>query len=45
MNISYDYAISLPINEIYKRYAVCQQAFPNQIKPLTTDEEVAQAGI
>ncbi len=37
MNISYDYAISLPINEIYKRYAVCQQAFPSQIQPISTE--------
>lgn len=38
MNISYDYAISLPISEIYKRYAVCQQAFPNQVQPISIDE-------
>ena len=37
MNIEYDYVISLPICEIYKRYAVCQQAFPSQIQPLTNE--------
>ena len=34
MNISYDYAISLPISEIYKRYAVCHKAFPSQIQAI-----------
>ena len=37
MNINYDYAISLPICEIYKRYAVCRQAFPSQVQPLTNE--------
>lgn len=37
MNISYDFAISLPISEIYKRYAVCQVAFPNQVQPLSNE--------
>ena len=39
MNISYDFAISLPISEIYKRYAICQQAFPNQVQALSNEEE------
>lgn len=30
----YDVVSQLPINEIFKRYAVCQQAFPNQIQPI-----------
>ena len=34
MNIRYDYVITLPINEIYKRYAICQRAFPHQIDKL-----------
>lgn len=38
MNIEYDYVLTLPICEIYKRYAVCQSAFPNQIQPLTNSE-------
>lgn len=38
MNIKYDYVISLPINEIYKRYAICQQSFSSQIEPLTNDD-------
>lgn len=38
MNVSYDYAISLPINEIYKRYAVCQRAFPSQVQPISVNE-------
>lgn len=37
MNTSYESVISLPICEIYKRYAVCQQAFPNQIQPLSNE--------
>ena len=36
-NTAYEKVIALPINEIYKRYAVCQQAFPNQIQPLTNE--------
>lgn len=38
MNIEYDYVLTLPICEIYKRYAVCQSAFPNQIQPLSNSE-------
>jgi len=37
MNVEYDYVLSLPICEVYKRYAVCQQAFPNQVQPLTNE--------
>lgn len=36
-NTPYEDVISLPISEIYKRYAVCQAAFPNQIQPLTNE--------
>lgn len=36
-NTAYEKVIALPVNEIYKRYAVCQQAFPNQIQPLTNE--------
>ena len=39
MNVTYDYAVSLPVNEIYKRYAICQQAFPNQVQPISVEEE------
>lgn len=38
MNVEYDYVLTLPICEIYKRYAVCQSAFPNQIQPLSNSE-------
>lgn len=39
MNVPYDTVISLPIAEIYKRYAICHVAFPNQVLALTNDEE------
>lgn len=35
MNVNYDFVISLPINEVYKRYSICQQAFPQQIERMT----------
>lgn len=38
MNLKYDYVISLPINEIYKRYTICQQSFSSQISPLTKED-------
>jgi hypothetical protein len=37
MNTSYDIVKTLPINEIFTRYAVCQKAFPNQVQPITED--------
>lgn len=38
MNVPYDTVISLPIPEIYKRYAICHVAFPNQVLPLTNED-------
>jgi hypothetical protein len=35
MNTPYDVVKTLPINEIYTRYAICQAAFPNQIQPIS----------
>lgn len=37
LNTPYETVISLPINEIYKRYAICQSAFPNQVQPLINE--------
>lgn len=37
-NTTYDVVIEYPINEIYKRYAICQTAFPNQIQALSPEE-------
>lgn len=38
-NTPYDTVIEWPISQIFKRYAVCQRAFPQQIKPLENSQE------
>lgn len=37
-NTPYDVVKSYPINQIYKRYAICQSAFPSQINPIKKTE-------
>lgn len=38
-NTPYDTVIEWPVNQIFKRYAVCQRAFPQQIRPLENQTE------
>lgn len=39
LNTPYDVVKNYPISEIFKKYAVCVQAFPNQVKDLRDTEE------
>ena len=39
MNTRYEEVIQLPINEIFRRYAICQKSFPNQVEPLTKEDK------
>lgn len=41
MNTPYDTVKNLPINEIFKRHAICQEAFPSQISSLSATSEEA----
>lgn len=39
LNTPYDVVKNYPISEIFKKYAICVKAFPNQVKDLRDTEE------
>lgn len=40
LNIPYTEVIKLPVNDIYKKYALCASAFPGQVQPLQRKEDI-----
>ena len=39
LNIPFNIVCEMSVNELYKKYAICAQTFPNQVAPLQRTEE------
>lgn len=44
LNMPYPEVLKLPVNDVYKKYALCARAFPTQVAPLQPIEENLEDG-